>query len=249
MVLELAKKEMICVDCGDTLQLIGKKFIRQLLELIPSQVNLLKYYTCSYVCPSCEKKNGDSYITSTIAPPTLMKHSLASASTVADVMTRKYVDGLPLARQEKIWKRQGVALSRATLANWVIQCAQKWLKPLQRHMKATLLTGAVIYADETVVQVLKEDGKPATSESRMWMYASDSRGGRNISYFKYQPDRKGKHAERFLKQFSGCLVTDGYAVYNKVEDVTRFGCWSHMRRKWHRALRLFIARSKQNALL
>ena len=96
-----------------------------------------------------------------------MKHSLASPSTVADVMTKKYVDGVPLARQEKIWARQGVELSRATMANWVIRCAQSWLKPLYKHMKRQLLEQSVIHADETVVQVLKEDNKPAASESRM----------------------------------------------------------------------------------
>jgi transposase len=64
-----------------------------------------------------------------------MKHSLASASSVADVMTKKYVDGLPLARQEKIWAQEGVQLSRATMANWVIQCTQTWLKPLYKLMK------------------------------------------------------------------------------------------------------------------
>ena len=135
---------------------------------------------------------------STVAPQPLMKHSLASPSTVADIMVRKYVDGLPLYRQEKIWKREGIELSRATMANWVIQCAQQWLKPLYRRMKSTLLDSSVIYADETVVQVLKEDGKLATSESRMWVYGSDLRGGRCIRYFEYQPDRSGKHAQRFL---------------------------------------------------
>lgn len=71
-----------------------------------------------------------------------------------------------------IWARQGVELSRATLASWVIQCTQSWLKPLYKHMKQQLLSQSVIHADETVVQVLKEDNKPATSESRMWLYAS-----------------------------------------------------------------------------
>ena len=73
-----------------------------------------------------------------------MKHSQASPSTVSDVMTKKYVDSIPLARQEKIWASQGVELSRATLANWVIQCAQTWLKPLYKHMKQQLLTQSVI---------------------------------------------------------------------------------------------------------
>ena len=123
------------------------------------------------------------------------KHSLASPSTVAEIMTRKYVDGLPLARQEKIFKREGIELSRATMANWIIQCAQTWLRPVYRRMKKHLLASDVIYADETVVQVLKEDGKPATSESRMWVYGSDGRSGVPIRYFEYQPDRSGKLAE------------------------------------------------------
>ena len=68
-------------------------------------------------------------------------------------MTRKYVDGLPLARQEKVWAREGIQLSRATLANWVIQTSQAWLKPLYRQMKKHLLNCCVIHADETVVQL------------------------------------------------------------------------------------------------
>ena len=71
----------------------------------------------TYACDRCEKETGNATIFSTQAPPPPMKHSLATSSTVADVMTKKYVDGLPLARQEKIWTRQGVELSRATLAN------------------------------------------------------------------------------------------------------------------------------------
>lgn len=130
---------------------------------------------------------------------------------LADVMTKKYVDGLPLARQEKIWARQGVELSRATLANWVIQCTQTWLKPLYRHMKQALLEDAVIHADETTVQVLKENGKTATSESRMWVYVSWEGSKKPIRIFEYQPDRSGKRPANFLKGFTGYLVTDGYA--------------------------------------
>ena len=125
-------------------------------------------------------------------------------------MTQKYVDGLPLARQEKIWARDGVSLSRATMANWVIQCSQSWLEPLYKHMKQELLTHSVIHADETVVQVLKEDGKPATLESRMWLYASAALIRHQVRISEYQPDRSGKRPEAFLKGFTGALVTDGY---------------------------------------
>lgn len=138
--------------------------------------------------------------------------------------------------EEKIWAREGVALSRATMANWVIRTAQTWLKPLYRTLKKELLGSSTIYADETVVQVLKEDGKAAVSESRMWVYAGSERSGQSVRYFEYQPNRSGKHAAAFLKGFHGCLVTDGYAGYNQVEGVTRCGCWAHMRRKWREAM-------------
>ena len=101
------------------------------------------------------------------------------------------------------------------MANWVIQCTQSWLKPLYKHMKQQLLTQSVIHADETVVQVLKEGNKPATSESRMWLYASGEYCKQHIHIFEYQPDRSGKRPESFLKGFTGCLITDGYA------DITR----------------------------
>ncbi len=236
VVLELPEEERFCGTCGHALKEIGKKFVRRELEVIPRQVNVIEYYTATYTCEACEKESGYAHIYSMKAPPPLLKHSLASSSTVADVMVRKYVDGLPLYRQEKIWAREGIALSRATMANWVIQTAQTWLKPLYRRFKQHLLESRVIYADETVVQVLKEDGKPASSESRMWVYASNHRGGRPIRFFEYQPDRSGKHAAAFLKGFTGCLVTDGYAGYNQVTSAVRCGCWAHMRRKWREAM-------------
>ena len=143
----------------------------------------MDYYTRTYACEDCEPKTGFASIYSAKPAPALLKHSLASASTVADVMVKKYVDGIPLARQEKIWEREGVELSRATLANWVIQVSQNWLKPVYERLKETLLASHVIHADETVIQVLKEDGKKASSESRMWVYASKVSFSRSYTGF------------------------------------------------------------------
>ncbi len=103
-------------------------------------------------------------------------------------------------------------------------------------MKQLLLEEPLIHADETAVQVLKEDGKPTASESRMWLYASGERSEKPIRIFEYQPDKSGKRAESFLRGFTGCLVTDGYQGYNQVASVTRCGCWAHMRRKWREAM-------------
>ena len=103
-------------------------------------------------------------------------------------------------------------------------------------MKQELLTHSVIHADETVVQVLKEDGKPATSQSRMWLYASAALLKHQVRLFEYQPDRSGKRPEAFLKGFTGALVTDGYQAYNLLTKVTHCGCWAHARRKWREAM-------------
>ena len=236
VLLELPEEQLSCGKCGGKMKPIGKKFLRHEMQIIPKQVKLLAYYAVTYACDKCEKDTGFAHIASVKPPVPLMKHSLASPSTVAYIMTQKYVDGLPLARQEKIWAREGISLSRATMANWVIQCSQTWLKPLYKHMKQELLTHCVIHADETVVQVLKEDNKPATSESRMWLYASAALLRHQVRIFEYQPDRSGKRPESFLRGFTGCLVTDGYTGYNQVQNVTHCGCWAHARRKWREAM-------------
>ena len=236
VLLEVPEEQLVCGKCGGKMKPIGKKFLRHEMQIIPKQIKLLAYYAVTYACDSCEKDTGFAHIVSVKPPVPLMKHSLASPSTVAYIMAQKYVDGLPLARQEKIWAREGISLSRATMANWVIQCSQSWLKPLYKHMKQELLTHSVIHADETVVQVLKEDGKPATSESRMWLYASAALLRHQVRIFEYQPDRSGKRPESFLKGFEGALVTDGYTGYNQVAKVTHCGCWAHARRKWREAM-------------
>ena len=236
VLLEVPEDQLVCSKCGGKMKPIGKKFLRHEMQIIPKQIKLLAYYAVTYACDSCEKDTGFAHIISVKPPVPLMKHSLASPSTVAYIMAQKYVDGLPLARQEKMWAREGISLSRATMANWVIQCSEVWLKPLYRHMKQELLTHSVIHADETVVQVLKEDGKPATSESRMWLYASAALLRHQVRLFEYQPDRSGKRPESFLRGFTGWLITDGYAGYNQVQGVTHCGCWAHARRKWREAM-------------
>lgn len=236
VLLEIPDEQRICGKCTGTMKPIGKKFLRHEMQIIPRQIKLLAYYAVTYACDSCEKDTGFAHIATVKPPVPLLKHSLASPSTVAYIMTQKYVDGLPLARQEKIWARDGVNLSRATMANWINQCSQTWLKPLYKHMKQRLLEQSIIHADESVVQVLKEEGKPATSESRMWLYASGERSRFQLRLFEYQPDRSGRRPESFLRGFEGALVTDGYAGYNQVAKVTHYGCWAHARRRWREAM-------------
>jgi hypothetical protein len=143
---------------------------------------------------------------------------------------------MPLYRQEEDWKNQGVHIARATLANWIIYVCIHWFTPLYDLLKTHLLASPVNHADETVLQVLKEDGKTPQSQSRMWVYATGNTGKPPVVLFEYQPTRSGKHAKEFLAGFSGYLVTDGYIGYNSVPDVTHCGCWQHVRSKWADAI-------------
>ena len=82
-------EELICDVCGSKMVMIGKKLVSRRLEVIPRQCNLLEYYAATYACKPCEEKTGYAHLVTTVTPPLLLKHSLASASTVADIMVRK----------------------------------------------------------------------------------------------------------------------------------------------------------------
>ena len=127
---------------------LGKETVREELEIIPAQVKLLRYIRYSYVCERCELETGEATIIKAPTPAPVIKRSLASASTVAHVMYQKYVNGMPLYRQERDWANQGIILSRATLANWIIRSATNWLMPLWDNMKSHLLKQAVVHADD-----------------------------------------------------------------------------------------------------
>jgi len=233
---ELEPEECVCPNCSGHLRPLGKEMVREELQYIPAQMQLNRYYSQTYVCKSCEKETGQATIVKSPTPQPVIKKSMASASTIAHVMYEKYVNGMPLHRQEKDWANQGVMLSRATLANWIIKGAHTWLTPLWEKMKEHLLKQEVVHADETVLQVLKEAGRKPSTDSRMWVYVSGNTGVRPIVLYEYQPTRSGEHARRFLDGFKGYLQTDGYSGYEKVKNVKRCGCWAHLRRKYQEAM-------------
>ena len=221
---------------GQALVCIGQEYIRTELVLERAKAKVVKHYRKVYADRQLEQETGYSEVFKPVMPPPLLAHSYASASVVTDVLMKKYVDAMPLYRQEQMWKRMGVELKRGTMANWVIQVADLYLRPFWKRIRSELLTQSTIHADETVMQVLKEKGKPATSESRMWVYSSAKRADIQLRCFEYRESRSGKWAKTFLEGFSGVLITDGYSGYNKVQEAERAGCWAHMRRKWLEAM-------------
>ncbi|NLV22629.1 MAG: IS66 family transposase [Syntrophomonadaceae bacterium] len=226
VICDVAEQECFCPKCQSGLVPVGKEIVREELEYIPAKLQVIRYVRMAYGCQAC-KQRGTPYILKALTPTSLMNHSLASPSTVANVMYQKYVNGMPLYRQEKEWEQMGLALSRATMANWIIRCSQDWLMPVVNHLRQELLKRDTIHCDETPVQVLKEPGKKPQSKSYMWLYRTGEDGDPPIVLYDYKPSRSGKNPADYLQGFHGYLHTDGFAGYEKVADVTRCGCWAH----------------------
>lgn len=231
----LPPEEQVCSCCGGELHEMSTE-VRQEVKVIPAQVKVVRHVRYVYGCRRCEKDETKTPIITAPMPAPVLPGSLVSPSLMAYVMSQKYVDGMPLYRQEQSWLRLGVEFSRQTMANWMIQGSSRYLEYLYDRMHQHLLLLDIICADETTVQVLREDGRPAESKSYMWLYRS-GRDGPPIILFEYQTTRAGKHPSRFLKGFKGFLNVDGYSGYHGLENVILVGCLSHARRKFTDALK------------
>ena len=174
-------------------------------------------------------------------PECLLRGSLVSASLEAAVMNAKYVNAVPLYRQEQEFFRYGLHISRQNMANWTIQCADRYLAVLYDYLHEKMYSYHVLQADETPVLVNK-DGRPAGTKSFMWVYRTGRvYTGHQIVLYEYQKTRNASHPREFLKDFNGICVTDGYQVYHTIEtereDLKIAGCWSHARRRFDEAVK------------
>jgi transposase len=231
---EIPESERTCPECGGPMKDIGVT-VRDELEVIPAKVIHKEHAVHAYGCGKCEETTGTKTIIRADAPTPLIAKSLASASAVAHIVSQKYVNGTPLYRIEKGFTYDGVVLSRQTMANWLIYCAQNYLFAVYSLMKALLLTEDVIHADETTVQVLHEPGREAKTKSYEWLYRTSGCAEHHIVIYEYQQTRKQDNPKEFLKDFKGYLHTDGYQAYHNLPPGTVIvGCWSHCRRYWEK---------------
>ena len=231
---ELPRKEET-FDLSDEekegMKLIGEERSEK-LEIKPAEI---------FVKVTIRKKyapiSGDGSIQTANAPKELLPKAIPGASLIAYIITAKFVDALPLYRQEKIFERISAELKRQSMARWLIKVSEQ-LIPLYNLLQDTCLERSFLKMDETRTQVLKEDGKKATSKSYMWLrYAP---GANPIVLYDYDPTRKGEVPLRLLEGFKGVLQVDGYDGYSKaceIYSLIRAGCWDHARRKFFDAFK------------
>lgn len=227
---KLSEDELECPACNGPLHEMSKE-IRKELKVIPAQVKVVEHVRYVYACRHCQIEGTTTPIITAPMPKPVLSGSLVSPSVMAFVMNRKYVEAIPLYRQEQQWKNYGIDLSRQTLSNWMIHGANKWLIHLYNRLHEHMLNEEVLHGDETSLQVLREDGRSADTKSYMWMFAT-GRDSTPIYIYNYQTTRASKHPKKFLNGFKGYLHTDGYAGYNDIPGVKISGCFAHARRKF-----------------
>ena len=226
----------VCPECGTEMEVIGKEYLHEELVYVPAKIFRRKHFAEVVKCPDCGEfkeisKSEKTVIVKGEAPKTVFPKSYCSPELLTHILYEKYAKAVPLERLSKDFKSMKAEISTATLANWVIEAANIYFRPIYEELHKQLLTQEVIHADETVVQVLREKNRKPTTESRMWVYCTDK-----IKLYDYQPTRKGENAVQFLNGYTGFLVCDGYDGYNKLKAVTRCGCWAHARRKFVEAV-------------
>jgi transposase len=218
--------EKVCCECGCDKKRIGEDTSEQ-LEYIPASLYVIEHVRVKYACPQCR-----GHVVQGEKPAQPIEKGLAGPGLLAHVITNKYCDHLPLHRQESIFARQGVDLSRKTLCDWMMQSAAV-LEPVVKAMKREVLQSYSIHTDDTPVPV---QDKGSTHRAYLWVYLGDAEHPYTIYDFTWTHSRDGP--ERFLDGYEGYLQADAFSGYDRLYadgKIVEVACWAHARRKFFEA--------------
>lgn len=212
--------------CGCQMTRIGED-VAEKLDFVPGVAQVERHIRGKWTCRQCET------LIQAPVPAHVIDKGLASTGLLAHVLVSKYADHLPLYRQEKIFERAAVKLSRSTLADWVGVCGVR-LQPLVDALRETILQRHVLHADETPVTMLRPDTGRKTHRAYLWAYAPGAFDDLNAVVYDFTPSRAGAHARDFLGDWHGKLIVDDFGGYKKgfTNGITEIGCMAHARRKF-----------------
>jgi len=234
---DLPEEDKVCPH-GHARVRIGEDVSEQ-LDFTPASYYVIEHVRPIYACPVSDC---DSGVRQAAKPAQPIEKGLAGPGLLAHVITSKYCDHLPLHRQERIFARHGISLSRKTLCDWVLQSADV-LKPVAEAMKERVLRSKVIHTDDTPVRVQDKQKKRSTRKAYLWPYVGD--GAHPYTVFDYTPTHSREGPETFLENFRGTaaqpryLQCDAFPGYNGLftngHHLLEVACWAHTRRKYFEA--------------
>lgn len=233
--IELSKEELDSQFGKDNWKRISYEIVRK-LEHHPASFEAVSYHIGVYACKDEKRNPSEATVIRAAREAEILPGTIVTPSLLSSIVFAKYVNHVPLYRQEKAFENQDIFISRKNMANWIINSYERYLKYMEPGFKAELMSNGVIHADETPFKISK-DGREKTSQSYMWVYRSRKENDRTpVIVYEYQLDRKAEHPKEFLREFSGYVVCDGYSGYKKVENETDniliSGCWVHAKRKF-----------------
>ena len=219
-----------CPDCGAQLRKFGEDISEQ-LEYVPDSFKVIRHVRPKFSCTGCDR------VVEAPAPSRPIERGLAGPGLLAHVIVSKFATICPCTASRRFMRRQGVDISRSTLAGWV-GGASDLLSPLVDAIQKHVLAGRKLHADDTPMPVLAP-GNGKTKTGRLWTYVRDDRpAGEDTApavWFAYSEDRKGEHPRQHLKNFTGALQADAYAGFHHLygNHIYEAACWAHARRKFH----------------
>ncbi len=238
---DIPEEEKLCRCCGGLRPVIGTEESEE-LDIVPAKITVLRHIKKKYGPCGCDGflHSGKPEVITAKMPERMLPGSIASSGLLAYTVTSKFADALPFYRQSKIFERIGVDISRATLCNWAIGAYERMADFFSVFIDE-MKKGPFMRMDETTVQVLHEEGRPAESKSYMWVAIGYPARGHPLVLYQYHPTRSQNIPCQFLEGFRGYLQTDGYPGYSLVgnrEGVIHVGCFAHARRYFFDAAKL-----------
>lgn len=231
---DILESQKTC-DCGCTLKKIGEDVLER-LDKIPAVYRVEKHVCPKYACPKCRGRDADGAAVVQKPAEFLLPKSNISDGFLADIATAKFVDHLPLNRQEKIIVRAGVDFTRSTLSGQLMLAAGILEEKLGPLLRSELFKSNLLHIDETSLKVLRFTDVQSVKQTYMWLFKST--GDRPLLWYEYRPGRSGDFLSDFLASYAGDILTDAYSAYESFaaqKSIRHFLCNAHARRNFFEA--------------
>lgn len=217
------------------------------VEYQPAVREVVEHHVAVYAA----KKADVDTIVRADRPVDLLRNSIATPSLVAAIMNAKYTNAIPLYRIAQDFEQSDMILGRATMANWVIRCSERYLSLVYDKLQKHLCKQTIVQAAETTCQVTK-GGRPGDAKSYMFVYrTSEHCKEQPVILYQYGKTRSKSNIQKFLSGFSGTLVSDAFSGYKSLdkndENIHSAFCWAHARRDYADALKALKGDAKELA--